>query len=98
MFPWYFSGEVTNWPRLPCYSLVKSRECRDRGDILRGGWFSKREAWVPIVPSVGSCPAWTPLRRTSSARPLGEPQREGISYWSVGGSPPPGASPSSRAN
>gem|GEM_PF-2829326 len=21
MFPRYFSGEVTNWPRLPCYSL-----------------------------------------------------------------------------
>jgi len=21
MFPWYFSGEITNWPRLPCYSL-----------------------------------------------------------------------------
>ena len=21
MFPRYFSGEITNWPRLPCYSL-----------------------------------------------------------------------------
>ncbi len=25
MFPRYFSGEITNWPRLPCYSLNKSR-------------------------------------------------------------------------
>ena len=23
MFPRYFSGEITNWPRLPCYSLCK---------------------------------------------------------------------------
>jgi len=21
MFPRYFAGEITNWPRLPCYSL-----------------------------------------------------------------------------
>ena len=24
MFPRYFSGEITNWPRLPCYSLLYS--------------------------------------------------------------------------
>jgi hypothetical protein len=24
MFPRYFSGEITNWPRLPCYSLILS--------------------------------------------------------------------------
>ena len=27
MFPRYFSGEITNWPRLPCYSLDKSCIC-----------------------------------------------------------------------
>jgi len=26
MFPRHFSGEITNWPRLPCYSLRKSRK------------------------------------------------------------------------
>ena len=26
MFPRYFSGEITNWTRLPCYSLNLSRK------------------------------------------------------------------------
>ena len=27
MFPRYFSGEITNWPRLPCYSLKDFHNC-----------------------------------------------------------------------
>ena len=33
MFPRYFSGEITNWPRLPCYSLNFSN-----GEASAGAW------------------------------------------------------------
>ncbi len=38
MFPRYFSGEITNWPRLPCYSLGIRHQwrsfCRCLGESL----------------------------------------------------------------
>ena len=55
MFPRYFSGEITNWPRLPCYSLEKGgKSAKSRANAFsesqdgQSGMTNRRGTRAPI--------------------------------------------------